>query len=635
MSANKDLSDRHSNLEYETVSTLFYKLTSPTNDNKLDRDLLALFCRKIDCEPAGRLVALQVMIHKIQSPCESEALIALDVLKVCAESCDVTFRHEIGKFKFLNELIKVLSPKYLGNRSTDKVKKKISELFYSWTLLMPAEKKIAEAYRLLKKQNLTVGNAERDTVNRQVTNESKRRVTSVFNDKDRTKHIADLLKSSNPSALVEANRLIKRMALEEELRMEKLYNRTLKVHSFRTSAQVFEEIIEKFDCSLESFNLLQTLYGELKQYSSTLQSMATESDEIDDKLGEVLEVNDLILHALNRFECSNLRESIKSETASQKESSHEDVSKLIDLYDEPRTNDDLISAGDSLMKFSLRETEDDNTCKTSESVSSLPTMQILSKGPNITCDSVLQIADHQKSVPKSNTSTVTKDVAAMHHTDNDHHEQQSSTTENILNEIYEAVTKQFLSSATVDRKDSIGAIKTALLNESLIHEANKSDVEVVQTASEPPSSISPVFSSIIEVNLSDFHPVNESLKTLDHNGLRLSIYQGYRISSVPADCNLILLTIENHQCRNHVTELEANLKSQNIEILSKQGSKIGDLLPYNPPLPISSYIQLFLLRIINQRSNVEYNIPIEVDVTYKIGSERHYLHTDYCLSKCE
>lgn len=44
------------------------------------------------------------------------------------------------------------SLKYLGSRTSEKVKNKILELLYCWTAGLPEEVKIAEAYQMLKKQ---------------------------------------------------------------------------------------------------------------------------------------------------------------------------------------------------------------------------------------------------------------------------------------------------------------------------------------------------------------------------------------------------------------------------------------------------------------------------------------------------
>lgn len=103
------------------------------------------------------------------------------------KNCGKRFHSEVGKFRFLNELIKVVSPKvrfsdrlsvfqticfrnllcvnnlflvlcpptqYLGSRSPEPVKKKVLELIYSWTLGLPDEAKISDAYQMLKKQGI-------------------------------------------------------------------------------------------------------------------------------------------------------------------------------------------------------------------------------------------------------------------------------------------------------------------------------------------------------------------------------------------------------------------------------------------------------------------------------------------------
>lgn len=52
----------------------------------------------------------------------------------------------------LRQLPFCMSLKYLGSRTSEKVKNKILELLYSWTVSLPEEVKIAEAYQMLKKQ---------------------------------------------------------------------------------------------------------------------------------------------------------------------------------------------------------------------------------------------------------------------------------------------------------------------------------------------------------------------------------------------------------------------------------------------------------------------------------------------------
>lgn len=76
------------------------------------------------------------------------------VLETCVKRCTSHFLPEIGKFRFLNELIKLVSPKYLGAHTPESVRRRVLELMYSWTLFYPKEAKIKEAYEMLKKQGV-------------------------------------------------------------------------------------------------------------------------------------------------------------------------------------------------------------------------------------------------------------------------------------------------------------------------------------------------------------------------------------------------------------------------------------------------------------------------------------------------
>ena len=51
-------------------------------------------------------------------------------------------------------MIKLVSPRYLGNHTSESVKTRVVELLYSWTLDLKSEPKIPEAYNMLKKQGV-------------------------------------------------------------------------------------------------------------------------------------------------------------------------------------------------------------------------------------------------------------------------------------------------------------------------------------------------------------------------------------------------------------------------------------------------------------------------------------------------
>lgn len=86
-------------------------------------------------------------------------------MEACVKNCGKRFHEELGKFRFLNEVIKMLSPKYLGDQTPFSVKQRMSSLLYSWKVGLPGEPKINEAYRMLTDQGLVFDeSAPRDPV---------------------------------------------------------------------------------------------------------------------------------------------------------------------------------------------------------------------------------------------------------------------------------------------------------------------------------------------------------------------------------------------------------------------------------------------------------------------------------------
>ncbi|XP_013871297.1 ADP-ribosylation factor-binding protein GGA2, partial [Austrofundulus limnaeus] len=203
----------------ETFESWLNKATDP--DNQEDRwDCIQGFYQLVNQETDGPQVALRLLAHKIQSPQEKEALQALTVLEACMNNCGKRFHSEAAKFRFLNELIKILTPKYFGAWTSQSVKDRVTEVLYGWTLWLKEEPKIQEAYRMLKKQNVIKKDPKLpDTLI--MAPPSQRTTDSVFDQDDKAKLLARLLNSSRPEDLETANRLIKNTIKEEQEKVEK------------------------------------------------------------------------------------------------------------------------------------------------------------------------------------------------------------------------------------------------------------------------------------------------------------------------------------------------------------------------------------------------------------------------------
>lgn len=67
----------------------------------------------------------------------------------------------IDKFRFLNELIKMVSPKYYGDTPAS-VKTRVLYLIQKWNFNLPDHGKVREVYAMLKKQGVTFPPHERE-----------------------------------------------------------------------------------------------------------------------------------------------------------------------------------------------------------------------------------------------------------------------------------------------------------------------------------------------------------------------------------------------------------------------------------------------------------------------------------------
>ncbi len=175
------------------------KATNPLNRGE-DWEYIMNFCDRVNVEQEGPEIACRLLGHKIQSPQEREAMQGLTVIEACVKNCGEAFHRQVGKFRFLNEMIKLISPKYLGTKSPASVQKKVIEIMYSWQAGLPEEPKIIEAYQMLKKQGLV----KEDPVYMDkefFPPPPPRPKNATFEDEEKSKLLARLLKSKHPEDL--------------------------------------------------------------------------------------------------------------------------------------------------------------------------------------------------------------------------------------------------------------------------------------------------------------------------------------------------------------------------------------------------------------------------------------------------
>ncbi|NXC46855.1 GGA2 protein, partial [Penelope pileata] len=262
------------------------------------------FCAQVNADAQGPALAARLLAHKIQSPQEPEALHALTVLETCVNNCGEKFHSEIAKFRFLNELIKVLSPKYYGTWSTEKVKSRVTEIIFSWTVWFPQEVKVRDAYQMLKKQGI-VKEDPKLPEDKILPPPSPRPQSSIFDmDEERSKLLARLLKSSHAEDLQAANRLIKSMMQEEQEKAAKVSRRVNAISEVSENVKRMDELLEDYkrqDLPRADHETLQNLFQRCEKLRPLLFRLASETVDDDEALAEILQANDALARALGRY----------------------------------------------------------------------------------------------------------------------------------------------------------------------------------------------------------------------------------------------------------------------------------------------------------------------------------------------
>nr|KAF6495001.1 golgi associated, gamma adaptin ear containing, ARF binding protein 1 [Rousettus aegyptiacus] len=304
-------------MEPETLEARINRATNPLN-KELNWPSINSFCEQLNEDFEGPPLATRLLAHKIQSPQEWEAIQALTVrrrgrgcqlspkhvLETCMKSCGKRFHDEVGKFRFLNELIKVVSPKYLGSRTSEKVKNKILELLYSWTVGLPEEVKITEAYQMLKKQGIVKSDPKLpdDAI---FSLPPPRPKNVIFEDEEKSKMLARLLKSSHPEDLRAANKLIKEMVQEDQKRMEKISKRVSAIEEVNNNVKLLTEMVMNHSqggaAAHSSEDLMKELYQRCERMRPTLFRLASDTEDNDEALAEILQANDNLTQVINLY----------------------------------------------------------------------------------------------------------------------------------------------------------------------------------------------------------------------------------------------------------------------------------------------------------------------------------------------
>ncbi|CAG9760060.1 unnamed protein product [Ceutorhynchus assimilis] len=293
------------NVTQISLESLLLRATNP-NNSIMDVAALNAFFALINKERDGSTLGIKVIAARLPVGTEKEVLSILNVLDSCMSKCGSSFQNEVGKFRFLNEMIKLVSPKYLGSRTPLSVKQRILQLLYLWTLDYPKEVKIKEAFDMLRKQGVIREIPNPNIPQEALGFESKKRVAnSIFQDEEKSNILRKLLQSKDPEDIQAANWLIKSMVKEDE-KIADLKSKTLsELESVQNNIKLLNEMIGSFkdgDTTKNELDLMGELHDNLVRFKPNLKSM-TSSDESwpMDLIESVLKTMDEVTECLGRY----------------------------------------------------------------------------------------------------------------------------------------------------------------------------------------------------------------------------------------------------------------------------------------------------------------------------------------------
>ncbi|XP_017771765.1 PREDICTED: ADP-ribosylation factor-binding protein GGA3 [Nicrophorus vespilloides] len=282
-----------------SLEALFLRATQSSTQHP-DIEAVEAFCLLMNKEKEGCLIGIKLLSTKIHSRNEYEVLQALYIIDISMKKCGAMFQGEVGKFRFLNEMIKLVSPKYLGTQTPMSVKEKVLTMLYVWTINYPKETKIKEAYEMLRKQ----GVIREPPLYLDVYPQNICRNHNAFVDDEKSKLLKKLLQSRNPEDIQAANRLIKSMVKEDERNTEMKSKRFSELESVLNNVRLLNEMLDSYipgTSSIDELDIINELHDSCQRMRQSIVKLASEAQNTED-ITAILRANDELGQVFEKYE---------------------------------------------------------------------------------------------------------------------------------------------------------------------------------------------------------------------------------------------------------------------------------------------------------------------------------------------
>ncbi|XP_032582309.1 ADP-ribosylation factor-binding protein GGA3 isoform X1 [Drosophila sechellia] len=273
------------------MEEMLERATNPAQ--KIDELGVQMFCIVVKSNAQLVHKAQEMIVAKVRSTNVTEATRAISLLEECMTQCGDDFQDEASKFRFLNELIRLVSKKYKGAETPHEVKQRIMECLLLWTTEFPQRQKIRDAYDMLRKE----GDIEHGTTEAAVANRE-----SVLGTIDEAM-FAKLIKSNNPENFKRANLLLQYRMAQEARRSDLLAQHRLVLCEVQETMQLLNQMLDTYDPSNQDVSeTLHELYKSCKKHKPIFQHLPQLLDDSDAQLvADTLDANGALLATMQRY----------------------------------------------------------------------------------------------------------------------------------------------------------------------------------------------------------------------------------------------------------------------------------------------------------------------------------------------
>lgn len=278
------------------LAAMLERATNPAAEN-VDELSVQIFCVTVHNDPSLIHEAMSLIISKIQSSNVTQSIRGIALLEECMDKCGNTFQDEVSKFRFLNDLIRLVSHKYQGKNTPTAIRDRIMNCLLLWTTKYPDKEKIGQAYDLLRKEDIdhspispVVSIARKDTIMGQ--DEEKFR---------------KLLQSKNAEDFKRANLLVQSRVNQDAKRMELICRHKSELQEIKNTVSLLNQMLDSYEKSSpgeggDSICLIKELYESCENYVPIVERLPELIDNTNEKLiEETLEASEYLTAVIQRY----------------------------------------------------------------------------------------------------------------------------------------------------------------------------------------------------------------------------------------------------------------------------------------------------------------------------------------------